>query len=223
MPKLNTTIDNIELKSNKVTASVPSSAWTDAQYPSAKALYNAYTKLLNAMHPIGSIITTSTNTNPSSTLGGTWTLADKAFRSEYVVLDGSQWTKANADLICTTEASTAARVDHTINIRLKIQPTVNLTDSDFKLGTLNLPALGVERLHYSILYGTAQSDGGQCQVSYSVDYNTGVITSHDAINLSDGSHSMEAGQFFFIEINTAIPHGLMIEDFCDKFYWKRTA
>lgn len=223
MSKLNTTVDNIELKTNRVTGTVPSANWTDSQYPSAKALYNAYNKLLNIQHPVGSILTTATNTNPSKTLGGTWTLIDKAFRNSYIVLDSGNWTKGTAELITTTDASTVALVDHMINIRLKVQPNVELTDSDSVLGTLKFDELGVERLHYSILYATAQSDGGQCQVNYSFAHDTGVLTAHDAINLADGSHSMAAGQFFFVNITEAIPYSLMLDEFCDKFYWKRTA
>jgi hypothetical protein len=150
-------------------------------------------------------------------------LVDKAFRNTYITLNSGHWTKGSADLVYTTDASTVALIDHTINIRLKIQPSVDLTDSDSVLGTLKFADLGIERLHYSILYGTAQSDGGQCQVNYSVAHDTGVITSHDAINIVEGTHVMEAGQFFFVNVTEAIPYSLMLDDFCDKFYWKRTA
>ena len=47
MPKLNTTIDNLELKSNRVFGAMPDAAWTDEQYPSAKTLYNTYESLHN--------------------------------------------------------------------------------------------------------------------------------------------------------------------------------
>ena len=71
MPKLETTVDNLELKSNKIisTSTVTPDAWTDAQYPSAKTL-------LNIAHPIGSVLTTSTNSDPALTLGGSWELID---------------------------------------------------------------------------------------------------------------------------------------------------
>ena len=102
MSKLNATTNQIELNTNKVTSTTPSSGWTDTQYPSAKALYSAYTglnesitkvetrcanletsysKVLNIAHPIGSIMITSTNTSPASSVGGTWQLIDKGFAS----------------------------------------------------------------------------------------------------------------------------------------------
>ena len=222
MPKLNATIDQIELKTNRVTGTVPSSSWTDAQYPSAKALYNAYNKLLNIAHPIGSVITTTTNTNPGSGIGGTWVLVDKAFKTQYNVLDSSCWTKANANLIYNSDASTVAYADHVINIRLKVETTAALSDTNVKLGTLNFAKLGIERLFYSVLYGTAQSDGGQCTINYSVDYETGEITVHDVLNV-DGTHTMAAGETFFININEAVSHSMMLDSFCYFFYWIRTA
>lgn len=226
MPKLNTTTDNLELKSNKVTAATPSASWTDAQYPSAKALYNAYNKsdakLLDIAHPVGSIMITTTNDNPSATVGGSWSMIDKGFKNTYTVLSSANWTKTNADLIYTTEASTATLIDHNVNIRLKVQPTVPLTDSDVVLGTLKLSTLGINRLQSSILYATTQSDGGQCSIVYSVEHDTGKILVHDVLNV-DGTHTMPASENFFININQDISGGMMQEDSCDKFYWKRTA
>lgn len=47
MPKLNVTIDQIETTTNKVIGSIPSPSWTDAQYASAKTLYETYATLLS--------------------------------------------------------------------------------------------------------------------------------------------------------------------------------
>ena len=224
MPKLDTTITNLERKTNKVTGSVPSAAWTDTQYPSAKALYNAYSKLVNIAHPVGSILTTSTNTNPSSTLGGTWELIDKAFKTDYITLNSSYWTSKNATLDNATSGltSTVSLTDHSINIRLKLNVTTALSDTEVELGTLKLNSIGISRLPYSIFYGVAQSDGGQCVINYSVAYETGTVSVYDVINI-DGTHSMDSGQYFFINVQEDIPYDLMLDSFCDKFYWKRTA
>lgn len=219
MPKLDTTIDKLERTTNKVTGTVPSSSWTDTQYPSAKTLYNTYSNLINLMHPVGSILTTSTNTNPSATIGGTWDLVDKAFKSDYITLDPVYWTNTNAEL---NDTSTVSLVDHSINIRLKITPSVQLTDSTVELGTLVIGSLGVLNLPYSILNAVAQSDGGQCTICYNFAYDTGKLTVFDVINI-DGTHTMEAGQSFYVNIQEDIPYNLMTDDFCDKFYWKRTA
>ena len=219
MPKLNTTVDNLELKSNKIisTSTIAPDAWTDAQYPSAKTL-------LNVAHPIGSILTTATKTNPSSMLGGTWELVDKTFKNAYILLDNTYWTSTNSELVLTTEqgdssACIVTLVDHTVHIRLKLRPAIQLTDSDITLGTLNLAAVGVSDLLYTAFSQVALSDGGQCTVSYSMN-NAGTVISHDVLNV-DGKHVMAADQFFYVDVTETVTSSKMLDSFCDKFYWKR--
>ncbi len=219
MPKLNTTIDNLELKSNKIisTSPITPNNWTDDQYPSAKTL-------LNIAHPVGSILTTATRTNPSVTLGGTWEFVDKTFKNAYIPLDSSCWTSNNSELVLTTEqgdsaACIATLVDHNVHIRLKLRTTVQLTDTDTTLGALDLSALGINRLLYTAFSKVALSDGGQCTISYSMN-NTGTVISHDVLNV-DGTHIMAADQFFYVDITEMVTSSLMLDEFCDKFYWKR--
>ena len=226
MPKLNTTIDNLEWKSNKVTGVTPSEDWTDAQYPSAKALYNAYNTLLNNIYPIGCIMTTATNKNPSETLGGTWELVDKTLRARQVKLDSTYWTAANATLGVGGSGSDAESScsfgDHGVNLRLRIITSTALDDTDgVVMGTLNLEKLGIIHLHYATLFDIATSDGGQCTVNYCFDIN-GTLRVYDVQNI-DGTHTMESGRYFYVDIKEEIPHTLMVDSFCDKFYWKRTA
>lgn len=228
MPKLDTTIDNLERKSNKVIGTTPSANWTDAQYPSAKTLYSTYTTLLDLMHPVDSILTTATNTNPSATLGGTWELVDKEFRVNQLKLDSSYWTNTNATLLTggstDDDASICSWTGHSIFIRLGIYPTIELTDATLSMGKLNLPALGITSLPYSTRFGVTSSDAGNCYINYSFLRDTGELIVFDAINV-DGAHSMTVGteRYFYVHIQEEIPYTLMNDDFCDKFYWKRTA
>jgi hypothetical protein len=220
MAKLDTTIDNLERKTSKVTGTVPSSSWTDAQYPSAKTLYNTYNKLLTMMHPVGSIYITSTNTNPSSTLGGTWELVDKSFRNAYISVSDFPW-HSDTNYATLGSNSTVALVDHSINMRLMITPTVDLSDTTMVLGSFVLENYGITRLHYTEFQGTAHSDGGQCVVNYTMDMS-GNFSINDILNI-DGTHTMEAGETFYANIQEEIPHNYMLDSACDKFYWKRTA
>lgn len=219
MPKLETTVDNLEWKSNKIisTSTIAPDAWTDTQYLSAKAL-------LNVTHPIGSILTTATRVNPSTTIGGTWELVDKAFKNAYINLDDSYWTSTNSSLVLTTEqgdssACIATLVDHTVHIRLKLKPIVSLTDSDTTLGTINLSKIGLNNLLYTVFSKVAMSDGGQCTISYSVN-NAGTVITHDVLNVN-GTHTMAADQFFYVDICETVTSSMMMDDFCNKFYWKR--
>jgi hypothetical protein len=223
MPKLNTTVDNIELKTNRVTGTVPSASWTDTQYPSAKALYSAYSKLVNIAHPIGSLLITSTNTNPAATLGGTWILVDKAFKDTYITLDSTYWTKS-ADAALNSSIINASHVmlsDHTISIRLNIKPTVALSDTETYLGKLNFPSCGITALKHAIMYNVAISEGGNCTVCYRLDTD-GTVSVWDVLNVS-GAHTMASGSSFYIHAALPVHHDEMLDDFCDKFYWKRTA
>ena len=58
MPKLNTTVDKIELTTNKIlyNAGVPNSSWTDTEYPSARSLYRAYASLSGDISALSSDI-----------------------------------------------------------------------------------------------------------------------------------------------------------------------
>ena len=219
MPKLNTTIDNLEWKSNKVTASTPSSSWTDAQYPSAKALYNAYNNLLNMQHPIGSILTTSTNVNPAETLGGTWELVDKAFKGTFMKLPASTWTATNASM---HETSNVLLIDHMINLRIYVHTLSDIaSDSDIVLGKIDLPLCGVTSLSSAVYRQPAVSDGGNCTACYTLTTD-GTITLNDILNVN-GTHTTVAGSDFIFNILFPVGYDRMLDNFCDKFYWKRTA
>lgn len=218
MAKLDTTIDNLERKSNKVTGSTPSANWTDAQYPSAKTLYNTYNKLLDLMHPIGSILTTASNVNPAATLGGTWTLVDKAFKDTYITLDSSYWTNTNAEL---ADYSNIMLNNHTVSMRLQFKITTTLSDSTVELGKLDLTSCGITNLAHAIFYDAIISDGGNCTLGYRFDTD-GTILIYEVLNV-DGSHSMDSGLSFYIHLVQPVKYTNMLDEFCDKFYWKRTA
>ena len=220
MAKLNTTIDNIELKSNKVYGTTPSAGWTDAQYPSAKALYNAYASLVNVAHPVGSIMITSTNASPASTVGGTWELVDKGFKDTSGYITSTHWTAGTASLVDSTSSLFFLK-DHMISIRLNLKTNAVLTDETSSLGSLALEKLGITSLAYTVISDVAASDGGQCTISYSVGVS-GAVSSSDVLALDD-KHSMAAGSTFSIHINQAISYPEMLDAYCNKFYWKRTA
>lgn len=221
MPKLNTTIDNLELKSNKVFGNLPSASWTDAQYPSAKTLYTMYN---NLVHPVNSIFVSSVNTNPSETFGGTWELVDKSFKNTVIdIRNNTHWVKPSSAALSSELGSESAILltDHTVSIRLNVKTTIALTDTEIQIGKLTVSELGINSLSNSILYDAAISDGGNCTICYRFD-SEGNLAVFDVINAA-GAHSAPAGTSFFIHIVQPIPHYLMQDAYCDKFYWKRTA
>lgn len=249
MSKLNTTVDNIELKSNRVTGSTPSASWTDAQYPSAKALYNTYSSLyenfnsvnarcaaleaanisltatsnnmLNVAHPVGSIMITATNSNPANTIGGSWTLVDKGFADISGYITSEHFTAGSASL-ADGNSSLFLLKDHMFTARLNLVTTAALSDTTATLGTLNLSNLGISVLPYTVVSDVTASDGGQCTILYSINNSTGAITTTDVFSLDD-KHSLAAGSTFSIHISQPISYTEMLDAYCNKFYWKRTA
>ena len=215
MPKLNTTIDNLELKSNKVTATTPSSSWTDAQYPSAKALYSAYSKLVNVAHPVGSIMITSTNANPASTVGGTWELIDKGFTA-FAASGANFFTPATN----VSESGTfVARAGNTLRIRAALTINAEATDTGMTLGTFNLSSIGVTSLATDFTGSVSYSDGSNCGVSWNIVSNTGVLSLTDVFDAT----KLVTGNAFSFDITVPVIYTQMLDSFCDKFYWKRTA
>lgn len=213
MPKLNTTIDNLEWKSNKIisTNSTSPDTWTDAQYPSAKTL-------LNVAHPVGSILATGSNTDPSTYLGGTWTLVDKAFKGTFTYIDTADWTATSAAL---HETSNVLLIDHIINLRIYVKLTVAAAETDIVLGKVDLTPYGITSLSSAVYRQPAISESGDCTACYTLNTD-GTITLNDVLNVN-GTHATAVGTDFIFNIVFPVGYDRMLDDFCDKFYWKRTA
>ena len=214
MPKLNTTIDNIELKSNKIisTSNTSPGTWTDAQYISAKAA-------LNAAHPVGSILITSTAVNPTETLGGEWSLVDKAFKGTYMQVPTAAWTATNATMHST---SNILLIDHMLHLRLYLVTTTAITnDNDIVLGKLDLSSCGILALSTALYRQPAISDNGNCTICYTVE-SDGTVSIVDVLNVK-GDHSAVAGTDIIINIVLPVGYDRMDSGYCDKFFWKRNA
>jgi hypothetical protein len=217
MPRLETTIDNLEWKSNKIisTSTTAPDDWTDAQYPSALTL-------LNTAHPVGSILTTATKTDPANTVGGTWKLVDKTFGYRYITLDSTFWTGTNASIYPTSTAASVILSDHMFSLKMTVQVNIPINDDNsVPLGTLALRSCGIEKLPQHIMYAPAVSDEGNCTIAYYVGTD-GKIEIYEALNL-DGTHSMASGSVFYVYLTQPIYYENMLDEFCDKFYWERTA
>ena len=170
-------------------------------------------------HPIGSILTTSTNVNPAETLGGTWELVDKAFKGTFMKLPASTWTATNASM---HETSNVLLIDHMINLRIYVHTLSDIaSDSDIVLGKIDLPLCGVTSLSSAVYRQPAVSDGGNCTACYTLTTD-GTITLNDILNVN-GTHTTVAGSDFIFNILFPVGYDRMLDNFCDKFYWKRTA
>lgn len=104
MPKLKTTINNLQLISNKVSGT-PSVSWTDAQYPSAKTLYDTYAEVNNEITGINTNIENnlehSSNKIAGTELSSEWTDAQyPSAKTLYHIAStiNNNISKANADI-----------------------------------------------------------------------------------------------------------------------------
>ena len=167
-----------------------------------------------ALYPVGSIYTTSTNTNPSSILGGTWTLTGKLFKEAYIDNPSGILTLNN----CSAGSSHVALNGNVISFKANLTNSVELSDSSVKLATINLSKIGITR--FSMTHSTVgYSDNGNVILMVTIDYSTGAINCVDIV----GADSIASGKSIEVFLTTTVRTAYMLDSFCDRFYWKRTA
>ena len=171
--------------------------------------------LIPELYPVGAVYCNSTNTNPSSKLGGTWELIDKGFAA-YSGNDTSLFTPATNVVV---DSAYITRGYATIRIRLGLTINAAMSDTGMALGTINWDKVGINALPMGfgeqITYGDAANGG----IVWNVAYNTGAINQLDVIDAT----SITSGNTFSLNlVFNVVPYN-MTNSFCDKFYWKRTS
>lgn len=179
------------------------------------ALFPAGSSVTNALYPVGSVVCMSTNKNPSSIYGGTWTLIDKGFKA-YSVYTPSIFTAGTNVVADTVYLSRGA---NTIRIRLSMVVNSALSDTGMSLGTLNWSAVGVTGLHAGIIEQLAYRDGANGGIVYSIFHESGEIQQVDVFD----STPLASGSTFYLDFTFVSDYTRMLDSVCDKFYWKRTA
>ena len=191
--------------------------------PLNKATFDAMQKELNA-YVVGNVLITSTNENPSTYLGGSWELIDKEYKSAFiygdksndyydktlVMIDDKYYTNNNGtDII---------RTGHTITIRLNISLNYGiLPDVNFVIGVLHFSNLGCKKLAVSNLPSLAFSDRTGNGAFWYIDANKGLLNIIE--DLRGKGFAKGDALNFYVDLN--IPYQYMLDEFCDKFYWKR--
>ena len=176
----------------------------------------------DSVNPVGSILITSTNTNPSSELGGTWELIDKEFTS-YSITDSG-----NGDIFQKNTTNVGdyniyfTRSGHSIMIRLMCKNLVELNDDAVELGNILFEKLGISRTYYSLYSHLGGTDGGNAVVQCTLNYTSGLVTVTDVLHKVVGSNVATDSEIYF-EFNLTLHRSHMLDDACNKFYWKRTA
>lgn len=175
--------------------------------------------ILQALYPIGSIITMATNTNPAEQLGGTWELVDKEFA---YVTNGSLGNYVTLNSNCSAVAGRFTRSGKTLYLAISFTPTVTITDSTLTMFTLDLSSLGVSSLGYTH-YPSEFVDAGQSAVACTLTA-AGVFSTTDIMVRGSDTASLATGYTLqFFTVNCQINPEHMLDSACDKFYFKRIA
>lgn len=235
MAKLDTTVGNIQRVSNMITSGDTTAVWDDNKYPSAKAIVDKINTAIpdTVEHPVGSILITSTNTNPGTDLGfsGSWILVDKAFKTSISSIGGpgNEFSTGNTGFSLSYED--AIRSDHTLMLRLGVyvsdnaDKTVPQGQSALNMINLNLTRYGVYGLSYVPVNDIAfakndTSSAASCAVCYDLDSN-GVLSLKDVLTGGSSTHTLSKNMRIHINATMQISQDAMMDSFCDKFYWKR--
>lgn len=164
-------------------------------------------------HPIGSVFVTSTNTNPSNNLGGTWELIDKEFASLETSTIGFT-ASGNID----SPIAYFSRSGHSIVFNLSFISTTALTDDTVEIGTINFDELGISGLLANVRE-SGWTDAGNAILMFQVNSSSGILQCLDIV----GPETIVANAYCYVTIPFEFCKSRMMDSACDKFYWKRTA
>lgn len=173
--------------------------------------------LIDTLYPVNSVIITSNNENPGDTVGGTWQLIDKYFS------DATISSSSNASVITTYEGvnCTFYAVRGTRSIRFTFRLTFDGAYNSGDIVALNLDALGISGLSWLSKYVGIPTNAGAKAIAYFNLNTQGILELESFTGLTDGAFVTMPP--FTIEGELPIAKDKMLDEACDKFYWKRTS
>lgn len=169
------------------------------------------------IYPVGSVYTTGEATSPTN-LGvpGTWTLIDKELSYRWIT-SGITWNTTNTQ---ATYNFVAIESGHTIELRFRWNTKIAPSDTDITVATLTPATLGVTNFHD--MYGVGLADGLNAAVLCYLDSDNNYLRVWDFVTRAT-SYPTGTNQTIYLTMTTAVPYINMLDSFCSKFYWKRTA
>lgn len=169
-------------------------------------------------HPVGTCVITSTNTDPSTILGGgTWSLIDKHLPlSSFALADYVTLNSTN----CSAVSGSIIRQNDMLWIYGSFTPAVAITDNTLEMFTLNLSGLGLSNVYNG--YYTSMSDSGQSVYAYRIN-SSGLFSTYDIITRGSSSANLATGYSLAFQCIIPTAKSYRKDDSCDQFIWKRTA
>ncbi len=195
-----------------------------------QSVENSVNAVRSIIQPVGSVyIASSAEFNPSMLYGGEWELFDKEFKSSSGDLEASDFEfYNNTTLFKPSDATTGAsyiRAGHDLRLRICIYLNVNITNTTTQLLKIkNLSALGIgdwDCNFYNLLCG---SDGGNAVIIAQL-VDGGLLETTEVVTKTSGDLTIDTGNppVVFADVTIPIRHEYMLNEYCDKFYWKRIA
>lgn len=167
--------------------------------------------------PVGGIYISSTNENPSSKLGGNWELIDKEFKA----YAGASENFFNPNSNVESQETCLVRSGHSIFVRFKLVNAVAIGDTAIAFGEFDWQAMGFTSIGYGLFELVGGSDGGNAHATARIQAS-GEMTTIDVIGKTS-SDTIAVGSTIYWIFSLPIRYTTMLDSFCDKFYWKRTA
>ena len=184
---------------------------------------NKCISLKSEVYPVGSVYVSNNNENPGTMLGGKWSLIDKGFRAlSKELTQGEDYTINETNCDTKTEV-VYTRTGNTLYVRVTLVNKVKITDTSLSMLTLNLNKIGVSQFAWSRSQILGASDGGEGIVFAGLNYKSGEFSTQDVCMNNDGVTEMETGKTTVFHITIPVIYTFMLDEACDKFYWKRTA
>lgn len=173
-----------------------------------------YEDILNFFYPVGSIYIMPTNTSPETLFGGTWELIDK----EFIPLVGNYTSYFTRNTTNTSEVTYCAimRAGHSIRVRINLKNKVTLDDDNLEMGTLKLSSIGITTFSYTQTIAATVNDAVLMRAQ--LNGETGVLTH---TSLFGTSATVAADSSLVYEFKFVVSPNSMLNDHCNKFYWKR--
>lgn len=204
-----------------------------------KSLY-LLADMLDDKGAVGSIIITGTKDDPSIAYGldGTWECIKKEFKFQEIT-DVINWNmdevteSSKEGAIYKPLSSKAYLCDNNIIIRSQWSNKKKMDDSTHTIGTLQLSKIGINQtLPYRYYFGSYNDGHGS--IGFTIVEEDGAITVNEwvsnysqvqALKSIYATYSTQIAQyvcFTYFEY-VALPPERMLDDFCQIWYWKRTA